>query len=152
MSIATDKALNLGGAKILYDELRGRVEEKTSHKDVHDFVYSGIEEYTPGTTKTFYKGTFYHEVGSPYVCTPNVESLEIVAEAGSTEANWQHLPTTPGTGFLWAVYTLNGYIEARIGTINGLPDVSSSDNGKVLRVTNGDWAAESLPSASGVSF
>lgn len=36
--------------------------------------------------------------------------------------------------------------------IAGLPAVTSSDNGKVLRVVNGAWAAESLPSASGVSF
>lgn len=35
---------------------------------------------------------------------------------------------------------------------NGLPSVTSSDNGKVLRVSNGAWAVESLPSASGVSF
>lgn len=33
-----------------------------------------------------------------------------------------------------------------------LPSVTSSDNGKVLRVVNGVWAAASLPSASGVSF
>lgn len=33
-----------------------------------------------------------------------------------------------------------------------LPSVSSSDNGKVLRVVNGAWAAVQLPSASGVSF
>lgn len=33
-----------------------------------------------------------------------------------------------------------------------LPTVSTSDNGKVLRVVNGAWSAESLPSASGVSF
>ena len=36
--------------------------------------------------------------------------------------------------------------------IAGLPSVSASDNGKVLRVVNGAWAAASLPSASGVSF
>lgn len=36
--------------------------------------------------------------------------------------------------------------------IEGLPSVSSSDNGKVLRVVNGVWSAVSLPSASGVSF
>lgn len=35
---------------------------------------------------------------------------------------------------------------------SGLPAVTSSDNGKVLRVVNGEWAAASLPSASGVSF
>ena len=39
-----------------------------------------------------------------------------------------------------------------ITNANGLPAVTSSDNGKVLRVSNGAWAAESLPSASGVSF
>lgn len=33
-----------------------------------------------------------------------------------------------------------------------LPAVTSADNGKVLRVTNGAWAAVQLPSASGVSF
>ena len=33
-----------------------------------------------------------------------------------------------------------------------LPTVTTSDNGKVLRVVNGAWAAVSLPSASGVSF
>lgn len=35
---------------------------------------------------------------------------------------------------------------------SSLPSVSASDNGKVLRVVNGAWAAASLPSASGVSF
>lgn len=35
---------------------------------------------------------------------------------------------------------------------NQLPSVTSSDNGKVLRVVNGAWAAVALPSASGVSF
>ena len=36
--------------------------------------------------------------------------------------------------------------------VEELPSVTSSDNGKVLRVTNGAWAAVQLPSASGVSF
>lgn len=35
---------------------------------------------------------------------------------------------------------------------SGLPAVTSADNGKVLRVVNGAWAAASLPSATGVSF
>lgn len=35
---------------------------------------------------------------------------------------------------------------------NSLPAVTSSDNGKVLRVVNGAWAAASLPSANGNSF
>ena len=36
--------------------------------------------------------------------------------------------------------------------IAGLPTVSAGDNGKVLRVVNGAWAAAQLPSASGVNF
>lgn len=35
---------------------------------------------------------------------------------------------------------------------NSLPAVTSSDDGKVLRVVNGEWAAAQLPSANGVSF
>lgn len=35
---------------------------------------------------------------------------------------------------------------------SSLPTVTSSDNGKVLRVVNGAWAAASLLSANGVSF
>ena len=33
-----------------------------------------------------------------------------------------------------------------------LPAVTSSDNGKVLMVANGAWAAQTIPNASGVSF
>lgn len=33
-----------------------------------------------------------------------------------------------------------------------LPSVTSSDNGKVLMVVDGAWAAASIPSANGVSF
>ena len=39
-----------------------------------------------------------------------------------------------------------------IGSIGGLPEVTTSDNGKVLRVVDGSWAAASLASATGVSF
>lgn len=35
---------------------------------------------------------------------------------------------------------------------SALPVVTTSDNGKVLRVVNGSWAAAALPNASGVSF
>lgn len=35
---------------------------------------------------------------------------------------------------------------------SGLPSVTSSDNGKVLRVVEGAWAAAELPDANGVSF
>lgn len=33
-----------------------------------------------------------------------------------------------------------------------LPQVTAADNGKFLRVVNGNWAAESVPNAEGVGF
>lgn len=33
-----------------------------------------------------------------------------------------------------------------------LPAVTASDNGKFLRVVNGAWSAETIPSANGGSF
>lgn len=52
------------------------------------------------------------------------------------------------------IKTVNGTSLLGSGNISTaeLPSVTSSDNGKVLRVVNGVWAAASLPSASGVSF
>ena len=35
---------------------------------------------------------------------------------------------------------------------SGLPEVTTDDNGKFLRVVEGEWAADSIPNARGVSF
>ena len=51
------------------------------------------------------------------------------------------------------IYTgCNGYYSLPSGGGSGLPSVTSSDNGKFLRVVNGAWAAATVPSANGVSF
>jgi hypothetical protein len=34
----------------------------------------------------------------------------------------------------------------------GIPTVTSADNGKFLRVVNGEWAVADISNASGVSF
>lgn len=67
----------------------------------------------------------------------------------------------------WSVTTREAYTKVVAGTnmtssyssgaitLNAsaqLPSVTSSDNGKVLMVVNGAWAAATIPSASGVSF
>ena len=48
----------------------------------------------------------------------------------------------------------NKYLKAdgTWGEVDGLPNVTSTDEGKVLQVVNGEWAAAELQSASGVSF
>lgn len=58
---------------------------------------------------------------------------------------------------LAATHPVYQYVDGKICLYTGqpsggLPSVTSSDNGKVLRVVNGAWAAAELPSASGVSF
>ena len=45
----------------------------------------------------------------------------------------------------------NGIVSPQAAP-SGLPAVTSSDNGKVLMVANGAWAAQTIPNASGVSF
>lgn len=46
----------------------------------------------------------------------------------------------------------SGYYSLPSGGGSGLPSVTSSDNGKFLRVVNGAWAAASVSNANGVSF
>lgn len=52
------------------------------------------------------------------------------------------------------IKTVNGNSLLGSGNISTveLPTVTASDNGKVLQVVSGAWAAASLPSANGVSF
>ena len=60
------------------------------------------------------------------------------------------------SGRLYAVgVDKSGYLAVNVpwtDTDAELPAVTTSDNGKILRVVSGAWAAVSLPSASGVSF
>ena len=95
---------------------------------------------------------------SPYASNP---AMDGTASAGSSSdyARGDHVHPTDtsrqaalvsGT----TIKTVNSTSLLGSGdiAIAGLPSVSSSDNGKVLRVVSGAWAAVNLPSASGVSF
>lgn len=55
-----------------------------------------------------------------------------------------------GTG-LSSTYS-SGTLTLKSSGGSGLPAVTTADNGKILQVVNGAWAAAQLPSASGVSF
>ena len=50
----------------------------------------------------------------------------------------------------YPVTSVNGHTGA--GTVREVPSVTTSDNGKFLRVVNGAWAAVAIDNASGVSF
>ena len=62
-----------------------------------------------------------------------------IAPTAASGTNTQHIATT-------------AFVTSAVAAVGGLPTVSSSDNGKVLRVVDGAWAVASIPSASGVSF
>ena len=52
-----------------------------------------------------------------------------------------------------AGYATESYVQTQIAAIpDELPTVTSSDNGKFLRVVNGAWAAATVPSAESNSF
>lgn len=71
------------------------------------------------------------------------------ADMSTTPNNWMGIyygfnSTAP------TAYT--SYTWFKIKGDPGLPVVTTADNGKYLRVINGEWAATTLPNASGVSF
>lgn len=55
-------------------------------------------------------------------------------------------------GFLGGSVSAPAILSKQIYTRQTLPNVTTADNGKILRVVNGAWAATELLSAGGVSF
>ena len=64
------------------------------------------------------------------------------------------VPATPGVDYAIpnnsTVTSINGQTGAV--TVREVPSVTTSDNGKFLRVVNGAWAVAEMDNASGVSF
>ena len=78
---------------------------------------------------------------------PTGTTSSTVALGNHTHSGYQ--PTlVSGTN----IKTVNSQSLLGSGDLTVLPSVTASDNGKVLQVVNGAWAAASIPSASGVSF
>jgi hypothetical protein len=105
--------------------------------------------------------------------TPSGNSPGIIFQRGTLTDNYNDWKIYDKSGFLYfaqrgsgsSAFGDMGYIDTGgvlrgftipWGSVSGkptqLPTVTSSDNGKVLRVVDGAWSAVALPSASGVSF
>lgn len=70
------------------------------------------------------------------------------AAGGSTVT----ITPTLSSGTQIATYSVNGSSGTLYAPSSGLPSVTSADNGKVLRVVDGAWAAATVPDANGQSF
>ena len=91
-------------------------------------------------------GTAAAGSSSNYSRADHVHAKPTAADIGAIAA-----PGTAGTN--GQVLTSNGNGGQSWQTISGLlPAVTSSDNGKFLQVSNGAWAAVTVPTAVGVSF
>ena len=64
------------------------------------------------------------------------------------------VPATPGVDYAIPNNSTVTSINGQTGdvTVREVPSVTTSDNGKFLRVVNGAWAVAEVDNASGVSF
>ena len=82
--------------------------------------------------------------------TINADLLDLNPAAvglGNVDNVKQYSATNPPP---YPVTSVNGKTGAV--TISSLPTVTTADNGKFLRVVNGAWVADTVPSAGGVAF
>lgn len=95
-------------------------------------LYAGCHIYVKFTNNQAYNG----------VPTLNVNSLgakDIRRAGGANTARYEWVANQ----ILHLIY--DGTYWVIVDGVGGLPDVTASDNGKVLTVVNGTWAAASLP-------
>lgn len=73
-------------------------------------------------------------------------SAEVQTSLGKADTALQQHQSLAG-------YATESYVQQQIDAIpDELPAVSSTDDGKFLRVVNGAWAAQAVPSAESNSF
>ena len=76
-----------------------------------------------------------------------------VTSSGSITVGHSNSVTEKTTQALYPIkFDSYGHITGAGSAVPALPTVTGADDGKVLRVVSGSWAAVQLPSASGVSF
>ena len=104
------------------------------------------------TTPTSFEFQYYRSVATH---SDSQQGDQVYIYKLTSSSGWENSVREAYTKVVAGTGMESSYSSGKItlsSTLTGLPSVSSSDNGKVLRVSNGAWSAESLPSASGVSF
>ena len=108
-----------------------------------------VSKNTPFISDTEYKSKALYKTvnGQPAEVVVSASTLKSDMKLNNVANVLQYSESNPPP---YPVTSVNGSTGAV--TIAALPTVTASDNGKVLRVVSGAWAASSLPSANGVSF
>lgn len=132
---------DLYGSSILLSPVYGNtdgVEFQSSIFALDDFGWTGEA------------GVLRIETNGGYIYPYSITLVKWLASM-PTPADIGAIPV-PSSASSGDVLTYDGVDWIASAPATELPSVSSADNGKVLRVENGAWAAALLPSASGVNF
>lgn len=171
-----NKAITLQQAKTLYDDLRERNEALVKSYEKLTFpvnqgtlcVYNGTtyiakqdiqnsESWTAahwnvtniGEELTDVKTAINGKYTKPQTGIPASDIASGVIPDVSGKIDATEKGAANGVAMLDA---LGKVPSSQLPSMESLPAVSSADNGKILQVVNGAWAAAMIPSANGVSF
>ena len=135
-----------------YDSNQNVMTDKTVFLRTDGLIFIKDTSYTDVTAfKTAVTGqTLVYELAEPYTIQLTPEHIRLFKGTNNISCN---------TGDLTIKYypdnvlgQLKGDIESEYDGNPKLPEVTSADNGKFLRVVNGSWVADTVPSAESQSF
>lgn len=141
-SKGTSGVVDLGTVITAHQDISGKVSGPSSATNNAVAIFDG----TGGKTIKNSGFTIGKSVPSDAKFTDTTYS--VMTGATSSAAGAAGLAPAPSAGDQLKVL----YGDGTWGTVEALPSVSSSDNGKFLMVVNGEWAVGSIQAAAGVSF
>lgn len=140
-SILGSGDLTVGGSTVFYREYgNGNVSTGKLTIDGTDYEIWAYSQPSKATSTPLMDGTAAIGNSDRYAAENHVHPTDTSRQA--TLVSGTNIKTVNGTSLLGS---------GNISTAE-LPTVTTADNGKILQVVNGAWAAASLPSANGVSF
>lgn len=159
---------DLVDGKVPSSQLPSYVDDVLEYASLINFPLTGetgVIYIAIDTNKTYrWSGSAYVEI-SASLTLGTTSSTAYRGDYGNTAyghaTDSSRLTTAKSSGLYKFATTAQGHIASVTSIqksditalgITDVPAVTSSDNGKVLRVVSGAWAAVQLPSASGVSF